>query len=176
MTSIVDDLLTLARADAGSLELLRTPVDLAEIAGGVADKSDVLARTKHVRVGHDGSHADVLGDHDRLEQVLTNLVSNAIRHAPDGGSVQLRTWTRNGSAGCSVTDDGPGVEPELADHVFDRFVRGDPARASGAGSGLGLSICREIVEAHGGRIWVDAGPGGSFSFSLPRARDVSSNG
>jgi len=111
----------------------------------------------------------VLGDHDRLEQVLTNLVSNAIRHAPDGGSVQLHTWTRNGAAGCSVTDDGPGVAPEIADHVFDRFVRGDPARASGAGSGLGLSICREIVEAHGGRIWVDTGPGGSFSFSLPRA-------
>jgi two-component system OmpR family sensor kinase len=169
MTSIVDDLLTLARVDAGSLELLRTPVDLAELAGGVADKSDVLARTKHVRIDHDGSHADVLGDHDRLEQVLTNLVSNAIRHAPDGGSVQLHTWTRNGAAGCSVTDDGPGVAPEIADHVFDRFVRGDPARASGAGSGLGLSICREIVEAHGGRIWVDMGPGGSFSFSLPRA-------
>jgi signal transduction histidine kinase len=169
MTSIVDDLLTLARADAGSLELLRTPMDLAELTRSVADKADVLARPKHVQVARDGSRADVIGDHDRLEQVLTNLVSNAIRHAPVGGSVQLHTWTRNGAAGCSITDDGPGVAPELADRVFDRFVRGDPARGSGTGSGLGLSICREIVEAHGGTIWVDAGPGGSFSFSLPRA-------
>jgi heavy metal sensor kinase len=168
MTSIVDDLLTLARADAGSLELLRTPMDLAELTRSVADKADVLARPKRVRVGRDGPRADVLGDHDRLEQVLTNLVSNAIRHAPVGGSVRLHTWTRNGTSGCSITDDGPGVAPELADRVFDRFVRGDPARGTGTGSGLGLSICREIVEAHGGAIWVDAGPGGSFSFSLPR--------
>jgi heavy metal sensor kinase len=170
MSSIVENLLTLARADAGSLELLRSPVDLADVAASVADTAVVLAHPKDVRIALDAVAALVDGDHDRIEQVVTNLVSNAIRHAPAGGHVRISTWVRDGSGGCTVTDDGPGVPPDLAGRVFQRFVRGDPARPSVGGSGLGLSICREIVEAHAGRIWVDPGSsGGSFSFSIPRA-------
>jgi two-component system OmpR family sensor kinase len=83
--------------------------------------------------------------------------------------VELTTWVRDEGAGCTVTDEGPGVPPELAGRVFERFVRGDATRANDGGSGLGLAICREIVAAHHGQIWVDARPGagGSFSMWLP---------
>ena len=98
-----------------------------------------------------------------------NLVGNAIRFSPERGTVRLTTWVRDEGAGCTVDDDGPGVAPDLAGQIFERFVRADATRASDGGSGLGLSICREIVNAHEGRIWVDARPGagGSFSFWLP---------
>ena len=169
MRSMVENLLMLARADDGSLELLRTPVDLAEVAVAVAGNASTLAKPKDITLATDGSSVTVRADRARIEQVLMNLVSNAIRFSPQGGGVQVSTWTREGGAGCTVSDEGPGVSPELAGRVFDRFVRGDAARASDGGTGLGLAICNEIVTAHGGRIWVDVRPlaGGSFSFWLP---------
>ena len=169
MRSIVENLLMLARADDGSLELLRAPMDLADVTEAVTQNASVLARPKRVAIVTDGPSATVDGDRDRIEQVVMNLLSNAIRFSPSGGNVRVTTWLRDDGAGCTVNDDGPGVSPELAGHIFERFVRGDTARSNDGGSGLGLAICNEIVTAHGGRIWVDArpGPGGSFSFWLP---------
>ena len=169
MRSIVENLLTLARADDGSLELLRAPVDLAEVTETVSEGASPLARPKHVAIVTDGPSATVHGDRARIEQVVMNLVSNAIRFSPGGGNVRVTTWLHDGGAGCTVNDDGPGVSPELAGHIFERFVRGDTARSNDGGTGLGLAISNEIVTAHGGRIWVDARPGsgGSFSFWLP---------
>ncbi len=174
MQAIVENLLTLARADDGALELLRTPTDLADVAAAVANNASTLARAKEVGVVASGPHAIVYADRVRVEQVVMNLVSNAIRFSPQGGRVQVSTWVDDGGAGWTVTDEGPGVSPELAGRVFDRFVRGDPARAHDGGSGLGLAICREIVAAHGGRIWVDvrAAAGGSFSVWLPSEPDA----
>jgi two-component system OmpR family sensor kinase len=169
MRSIVENLLTLARADDGSLELLREPVDLATVTHAVAEGAAALAEPMHVALVTDGPSTTVSGDRARLEQVVMNLVSNAIRFSPADGTVMVRTWEENGGAGCTVDDDGPGVSPELAGRIFDRFVRGSAARSNDGGSGLGLAICNEIVSAHGGRIWLDARPGagGSFSFWLP---------
>jgi len=169
MRSIVENLLMLARADDGSLELLRAPVDLAEVTEAVTRNASVLARPKRVAVVTDGPSATVYGDRARIEQVVMNLVNNAIRFSPAGGSVRVTTWLRNGGAGWTVNDEGPGVSPELAGHIFERFVRGDAARSNDGGSGLGLAISSEIVHAHGGRIWVDPRPGagGSFSVWLP---------
>jgi heavy metal sensor kinase len=169
MRSIVENLLTLARADDGSLELLREPVDLAAVTQAVAEDASVLAEPLHVVLVTDGPSATVPGDRARLEQVVMNIVSNAIRYSPQDGTVTVRTWEGDGGAGCTINDDGPGVSPELAARIFDRFVRGDAARSNDGGSGLGLAICNEIVTAHGGRIWLDARPGagGSFSFWLP---------
>ena len=169
MRSIVENLLTLARADHGSLELLRAPVDLAEVTETVSEGASPLARPKHVAIVTDGPSATVHGDRARIEQVVMNLISNAIHFSPGGGNVRVTTWLHDGGAGCTVNDDGPGVSPELAGHIFERFVRGDTARSNDGGSGLGLAISNEIVTAHGGRIWVDArrGSGGSFSFWLP---------
>ena len=169
MRTIVENLLTLARADDGTLELLRTPVDLHDVAQEAAAAGTILARPRGVDLEVVGPPARVEADHARILQVLSNLASNAIRYSPEGGTVTITTWARDGGAGCTITDDGPGVPPESAGRIFERFVRVDPARAGHEGSGLGLSICREIVQAHAGRIWVDAraGAGGSFSFWLP---------
>ncbi len=169
MRSIVENLLMLARADDGSLELLRTSIDLAEVTADVARNAATLARPKGITIVTEGPSITVRGDRARIEQVVMNLVSNAVRFSPVGGLVELTTWARDGGAGCTVTDKGLGVPPELAGRVFERFVRGDASRANDGGSGLGLAICREIVAAHDGRIWVDARPGagGSFSMWLP---------
>jgi heavy metal sensor kinase len=169
MRSIVENLLVLARADDGSLELLRTPVDLARVAATAAENAEPLARSKNLELVTDGESVVVRADSARIEQVVMNLVSNAVRFSPEGGRIQLSTWSRDGGAECTVTDEGPGVSPELAAKIFERFVRGDAARPNDGGSGLGLAICKEIIVAHGGRIWVDARPGagGSFSFWLP---------
>jgi signal transduction histidine kinase len=169
MRSIVENLLMLAHADDASLGLLRTPVDLAEVTATVAESASTLARPKDVKLVTDGSSVTVRADRVRIEQVGMNLVSNAIRFSPLGGVVHLSTWARDGGGGFTVTDEGPGVSPDLGGRVFERFVRGDSARASDGGSGLGLAICREIVSAHDGRIWVDAraGAGASFSVWLP---------
>jgi two-component system, OmpR family, sensor kinase len=169
MRSIVENLLTLARADDGSLELLRAPVDLADVTEAVTENASPLARPKRVVLVTGGPSATVKGDRPRIEQVVMNLVNNAIRFSPVGGNVTITTWLRDGGAGCTVDDEGPGVSPQLAGRIFERFVRGDAARSNNGGSGLGLAICNEIVTTHGGRIWVDARPGagGSFSFWLP---------
>ena len=166
MRSIVENLLMLARADDGSLELLRTRIDLAEVIAAVARNAAALARPKGITIVTDGPSVLVRADRARIEQVVMNLVSNAVRFSPVGGRVGVTTWTRDDGAGCTVTDQGPGVPPELAGRVFERFVRGDAARANDGGSGLGLAICREIVAAHDGRIWVDVRPGAGGSFSL----------
>lgn len=169
MSAIVENLLTLARTDDGTLVLLRTEVDLRAVADRVAANAAPLTRPTGVQLAADGPAVLAKADEARIEQVLSNLVSNAIRYSPPGGLVRIETWARDGEVGCTVRDEGPGVSPQLAGRIFERFVRGDVARASDGGSGLGLAISREIVTAHGGRIWVDSRPGagGSFSFSLP---------
>ena len=172
LRDLLSDLLDLARTDAGAVPLARAEVKVRQLA------EDVVAQVGAVRPGRrltvDVVPADFVADADphRLRQVLTNLVDNAARHAPDGGSVQVRARP-DGSGGLvlDVTDDGPGIPPERWDEVFERFERGDvavPAAAAsgaagdvGGGTGLGLSIARWAVMLHGGQIAVvPAGPGG----------------
>jgi heavy metal sensor kinase len=171
MHRIVENLLTLARIDEGELPLLREPVDLREAATNVFVSLSSLIDAKHLRLDVQGEPIVVDGDRARLEQVLVNLVGNAVTFSPPGGVVTVSLIRDGASAVCAVTDMGPGIDAALLPHVFDRFVRGDPARTGDGGSGLGLAICREIVGAHGGRIWVDSRPGhgATFSFSLPAA-------
>jgi heavy metal sensor kinase len=172
MTAIVENLLTLARADDGSLELLKHETELKEVAEAAALAALPLARPAGVTISVSGPPGRVGLDPLRIEQVLSNLLGNAIRFSPRGGDVRIETWERPGWVGCTVTDEGPGVPTGVADRVFERFVRGDSTRPNDGGSGLGLAISREIVIAHGGEIWVDVHPGGggSFSLRLPNAR------
>jgi two-component system, OmpR family, sensor kinase len=174
MSRIVDNLLTLARVDEGRLELLTTRVDLGEAADAAARPLRPLARAKDVHLTLAGRHCEVQADPQRLQQALTNFIENAIKFTQPGGEVSVTAWHRNGEVGVTVTDNGPGIPPEARAHIFDRFYRADPARRrEGSGSGLGLAICREIAEAHGGRVWVDSeeGEGSAFSLALPGPLD-----
>jgi signal transduction histidine kinase len=175
LTRIVDDLLTLASVDQGRLELLIAPHDLSELAARAlrAQRAGAAARGIELGVAGDEVVADV--DGDRLAQVLGNLVDNAIGHSPDGGRVRITLGRAGSETRISVRDEGPGIPPEARERVFERFSRQDPARRRG-GAGLGLAICREIVDAHGGRIWIDDddddGPatGTTVRISLPDPR------
>lgn len=170
MSRIVDNLLTLARVDEGGLELLRVPVDLRALVEGVVASMASLAAERGLDVRVDGQAGEVRADGMRLEQVVSNLLSNAVRYADAGSGVGISVWRMATEAGVTVRDHGPGVPTEILPRIFERFVKADaPRSGTGGGSGLGLAICREIVEAHGGRVWVDStlGSGSEFSFALP---------
>jgi signal transduction histidine kinase len=174
MSRIVDNLLTLAQVDEGRLELLTTQVDLSEAAAAAALPLVPLANAKHVHLALNGESGEARADPQRLHQALTNFIENAIKFTQDGGEVSVTSWRRNGEVGVTVKDNGPGISPDARSHVFDRFYRADRARRrQGSGSGLGLAICREIAEAHGGRVWVESteGAGSAFTFALPGTQD-----
>jgi heavy metal sensor kinase len=167
MSRIVDDLLTLARIDEGRLELLRSRVDLGAVAADVAGSLRPLAEAQGIPLAVSGGEVEVDADPEHLRRAVRNLVENAVKYTGAGGRVDLEVWRRNGEAGLTVTDTGPGIPEALLERIFDRFVRADMARSrSTGGSGLGLSIAREIVEAHGGRVWAESTPGVGSAFSM----------
>jgi two-component system, OmpR family, sensor kinase len=171
---IVQNLLTLARVDQGRLELLIAPQDLREVAGAAVRTHHLAARAAEVHVVVEGDAGLVNGDRDRLEQVMSNLLDNSIRVAPAGSTVRVSLWRSATEAGFTVFDDGPGIPPEERDRIFERFARPDRVRTRGGGAGLGLAICKEIVQAHGGRIWVQARTprGSAFTVALALATPV----
>jgi two-component system OmpR family sensor kinase len=173
MTTLVEDLLLLARLDAGR------PLSLAEtdlsplVVDAVSDAR--AAGAGHIwRLDLPDEPATVHGDAARLHQVLTNLLANARTHTPPGTTVTARVRHDGASVCLRIQDDGPGIPPELSDHVFERFARGDASRSRAAGStGLGLAIVRSVVTAHGGEVGVESAPGRTvFTVTLPRGRDV----
>ena len=171
MTRIVDNLLTLAQVDEGRLALLTARVDLLDVVETAVRPLRPLAADKGIRLAIDGEPYEAQADPQRVQQVLTNLIDNAVKFTPTGGEVRVRTWRTEREVGFTVADDGPGIPEHERDRVFDRFFRVDSARGRDiGGSGLGLAICREIARAHDGRIWVEGGDAGgsAFTFALPR--------
>ena len=169
MSRIVGNLLALAQFDQGALELFVRPVDLRDVAESTAATLRPLAAAKGLTIEVTGANPVVDGDRERLGQVVTNLVDNAVKYTARG-SVRLDTWRDGTEAGISVTDSGPGIPPDELIRVFDRFYRTDTARSRVVdGSGLGLAIAQEIVHAHHGRIWADRDPDGGtrVCFALP---------
>ena len=168
---LVDDLRALAQAEAGQLRLERESLDLADLLSGVAAGFELQAKSQGQELGLDlpPDLPPVDADPLRVHQVAANLVSNALRHAPDAGRVVISAEALLAEVQVSVADDGPGIPEEDLARIFERFWRGTQPRAQG--SGLGLTIARELVRAHGGRIWVESEPGkGSiFFFTLPRS-------
>jgi len=181
LARLVEDLRTLSLAEAGQLPLNREPVDVVELLedtrtsfSGPAETAGIdLRRVKvdGVFVEEGGSNVTVPGDVGRLDQVLGNLMANALRHTPPGGAITLGATTLPDAVRITVRDTGEGISPEDVPFVFDRFWRGDRSRshASGAGSGLGLAIARQLVRAHGGSIGVESelGEGTTFTVELP---------
>jgi len=177
LTRLVDDLHDLALADAGQLRLERTPVNVSDLARTAAGQFDPVAEAAGVKLTLETSEdvPEVLGDADRLAQVLRNLISNAIRHTPAGGLVVIRIGRSGERVTIQVADTGSGIAPEDLPHVFDRFYRGDKSRSRrGGGAGLGLAITRQLVTAHGGQIEVASasGLGTTFTITLPVATEI----
>ncbi len=168
LSRIADDLLLLARADAGQklIRSARFPLDRAVV--DVVDLFSPEAEERGVSlVLSDRNEIWIDGDDGRLRQMLSNLLDNAIKFTPDGGMVRVSQSTSNGMIELTVRDTGVGIAPEHLPHVFDRFYRADRARThDGGGAGLGLSICRTIVEAHGGDIRLTSRPGGGTTVSV----------
>ena len=169
LTSLVDDLLLLARSDSGAVPMERQPLDLGDVAFDAASTLGRAAESRGVKVLVDPEPAMIEGDPARLRQLVMILVDNAVRHSPRDGSVGVTVRTAGTIASIEVADDGPGVRPEDMPHVFDRFWRA-PGAPSG-GTGLGLAIAKWIVDRHGGRIGVaNRETGGAvFRVELPAA-------
>jgi len=169
---LVDDLQQLALADAGRLSISQGTVDLGALVNTVAEMIGVQLEDAGIRLEMSVSTKVpvIQGDQHRIEQALFNLLSNALRHTPEGGTISVRTHLAGQEAVVSVCDSGSGVAEGDLPYVFERFYRADASRdrATG-GSGLGLAIAKALIEAHGGRIWVEnrAAGGACFRFSLP---------
>lgn len=171
LTSLVDDLLLLARSDSGALSLARQPVDIGDVAAEAAGALAKSAATKGVALVVDPEPAIVAGDSVRLRRLVLILVDNAVRHTPAGGGVRVRVRRQAGEGVLEVDDDGPGVKPDDMPRIFERFWRAPGGK--GGGAGLGLAIAKSIVDLHGGRIAVanrEAG-GARFSVRLPALPD-----
>lgn len=167
MTRLVGDLLLLARADAGGIPLERKPVEVDPLLFEIYHQVMMLDISVNVTLD-EVDQVCVLGDADRLKQLMWNLVSNAIKYTPAGGEVHLSLSKNDGWARFVVQDTGVGISPQELPYIFDRFYRVDKSRSQ-SGSGLGLSIARYIAEAHGGRIEVasEVGQGTTFTVLLP---------
>jgi len=170
LTRLVDDLRTLALADAGQIELKRIPTDLASLVGKVVERFQPQAVTQQVKlviIPPLTPLPEVLLDPLRLEQILTNLLSNALRYTPAVGQVELALASTPTTVLVRVHDSGPGIPPESLPYIFGRFYRVDKSRTRlEGGSGLGLSIARQLARAHGGNLTVANHPSGGAVFTL----------
>ena len=175
MSRLVDDLQELSRVEAGAYELHLRPIAVAALVETAARRLIPRYRDKGVtlRLALPKRLPPVRVDRDRILQVLTNLLENALRYTPSGGTVTVRAARRGTSVAIMVTDTGVGIPAEHLPHIFQRFYRVDKSRSrSGGGSGLGLTIAKHLVEAHGGQIWAESpgpGRGSTFTFTLPVA-------
>jgi CheY-like chemotaxis protein len=171
---IVDDLLDVSRIVRGALRLDVRPVDLAPVISAAVDTVRPAARAKEIEIAvFHGAPGAVAGDPGRLQQIVWNLLANAIKFTPPGGRVEVRTEAADEGVQISVVDNGNGIPREFLPHLFERFRQADSSttRAHG-GLGLGLAIVRHLVEAHGGTVGADsAGPGlgSTFTVRLPLA-------
>ncbi|HEX6509093.1 MAG TPA: HAMP domain-containing sensor histidine kinase [Chloroflexota bacterium] len=164
---LVDDLSLLARTDSGALNLACEEVDMSALIGRTVADLDLLAQDCGVRLIRDlPAPLYILGDSDRLRQLLVVLLDNALKHSTDGSDVRITLSRHSGQMELRIQDDGPGIAPADLPHLFDRFYRSDRSRSRGEGTGLGLAIARWIVEAHGGEIRAGNAPDGGALFTV----------
>lgn len=176
LARLVEDLQTLSLAEAGQLALKHTPVDvgelLADIQTSFSGQAEAAGVALKVILPAGQESIMIMGDIDRLNQVLSNLVANALRYTSSGGQITLTAESIQNGIRLQVSDTGTGIPPEDLPYIFDRFWRSDQSRShlGGAGSGLGLAISRQLVQAHGGSIQVESqlGHGTLFTIELPQ--------
>jgi PAS domain S-box-containing protein len=171
LTELIENLLDASRLQAGVLAINQSDVDLRALAERIAQRFRTQTSVHTIEVDIPADFPVVLADEDRLGQVLSNLLSNAIKYSPQGGAIRIRGQVFPNQVVVCVSDQGPGIAANDIPHVFDRFYRAGEASRNTKGAGLGLYLARAVVEAHGGRIWVDPTPGegARICFSLPRS-------
>ena len=169
LTHLVDDLFLLSRIDAGRLDLAPAEVDLAELADEAAEAVAPVAAQRRIRVlVSTPGRMGVMADSAALGRVFRNLLTNALRHSPDEGEVRVELTRGESQIKTVVIDQGEGFSDGIRSRAFERFARADDSRnRESGGTGLGLAIARAIVEAHGGTIAIEDGPGGRVRFALP---------
>jgi two-component system sensor histidine kinase ResE len=173
MHRMVLDLLDLARLDAGTADITMSPVNMSALLNAIREKFTPQSQMAgvEVKVAAAPNLPSLTADGDRLAQVFTNLVDNALKFTASGGKISLNASVANGEMLVSVSDTGAGIPAEAQAHIFDRFYQADSSRRGGEkhGAGLGLAIAYEIVQAHGGKISVRSklGEGTSFDVFLP---------
>jgi signal transduction histidine kinase len=171
LNRMVVELTDLARLQAGRLSMHTAAIDIGQLTQGVAQRLAIVAREKGITLDVNApSMPEIAGDGDRLVQVVTNLISNAIKYTPPGGKVMVRTQIRRNGVELIVEDTGQGIAAAELPRIFERFYQVDKARGPQRGTGLGLAIVQEIVQAHGGNIMVSSpgeGRGSTFTIWLP---------
>jgi PAS domain S-box-containing protein len=170
LNRMIGEMLDLDRMEAGKIRLSPRPLDLNGLVTEAVERAQSASDRHRITADLDRALPIITGDSDRLVQVVSNLLTNAIKYSPDGGEVVVTTRADEGMVAVSVTDHGVGIAPEFVDRLFGRYERFESNRTSKVvGTGLGLAISRQIVELHGGRMWVDSKPGegSTFGFALP---------
>lgn len=177
MMRMINDLLNLSRMDLGAARLEREYVNLNELFNHILDRFDMILKNsdkpdKNYSIKRDFTRRDIWVevDTDKIQQVLDNIMNNAIKYSPDGGIITCRLLETHNHVIMSITDQGLGIPKDSISHIFDRFYRVDKARSRAqGGTGLGLAISKEVIQLHGGRIWVESreGEGSTFYISLP---------
>ena len=170
IAGMIDDLVDALHVEAGALSLATRAIDFAAFAGELKDRLAATLPVERVQVAPAPGLPSIEADPERLERIVVNLLVNALKYAPAGTPVRLEARPRDREVLITVRDEGPGIAPEDLPRIFDRFYRSAEARGTD-GLGLGLYICRKLVDAHGGRIWVESerGEGSAFHVALPAA-------
>lgn len=176
LVELTDDLLDVTRLQAGRLEFHLKPINLVTLTGKIIARLQITTGRHHITFTADKGPIIANVDPQRIEQVLTNIITNAIKYSPDGGAIKitLHAYTQTQEIRLSVQDYGIGIPAAQQDRIFDRFMRADNARSYGIrGTGLGLFLCRELLSRQQGHIWFESceGKGSTFYFSLPLASD-----
>jgi two-component system, NtrC family, sensor histidine kinase KinB len=173
MTQLSDNLLNLARGANGSIAIEHAPLDLARIVGEVSDRFNIQAAEKGITLNRRIEPVPMIaGDSVKLSWVISNLVGNALRYTPQGGTIEVAARAVDGVARIEVTDSGPGIPADVRDFVFEKYTQFGDGRAERGAAGLGLAIAKDIVQAHSGRIFVESSEGGGSRFivELPMPR------
>ena len=175
MRQLTDNLLNLARGEIPSISVQRQRIDVARIAEDAVHRFGFQADEKHVTLtAKIASTPEIIGDPVKLSWVVANLIGNALRYTPEGGTIEVTTRPGANQARLEVADSGPGISPELRDYIFERFAQYGANEIEKGSAGLGLAIVKDIVEAHGGRIYVESnnGHGSRFIVELPEALEA----
>ena len=169
LTAMIENLLDASRLQAGGLSIKRSDIHLAKMISQIADRMKTQTSRHKIIVDFPEDFPFILADEKRMHQIITNLISNAIKYSPEG-EIRIRGQVQPADVVVCVSDQGPGIASEDIPHIFDRFYRAPDMARHTKGAGLGLYLTRAIVEAHEGRIWVDTqnGEGARICFSLPR--------